>query len=679
MPLSRLQFQLEAVAAGSRARAARFRTLHNEVLTPLFMPVGTQATVRAQPVEVLEECGSQILLANTYHLLLRPGPEVFDRFGGIHGFMCWNKSVLTDSGGYQIFSLPHSRSMSEEGAVFQSYVDGKTILLSPELSIRTQRSIGSDIMMVLDQCIPSTASHAEARAALELTRRWAVRSMAARGDSPQSLFAIMQGALFEDLRRESAAGLTELPFDGFAIGGLAVGEDKSQREDVCEYSAALLPEDRPRYLMGVGTPLDLLEAVHRGVDMFDCIIPTQLAKRGSIFTSRGMVQLRRSVYKFSQEAPDPECPCPTCGKYTRAYLHHLTKARETLGWQLMGQHNLHYYNRLMRDIRQSILEGRFMKFYCRMKPLLGLEDVDNLSVRPAPARPLLPPSLGAYEIHTAKAGFSSIRHRASGEIMHSVTPPIEEARELYVVQSRLADRLREDTDSPLVIWDVGLGAAANAMAAIHCYEELAAVQPLRPLQIISFENDLDSLRLAVTHNHRFPYLRHRAPSGILARGQWGARKHPELSWVLVPGDFQETLTTTSALPDIIFFDMFSTRTNNAEWSVAAFRKLFRVVGQHPAELFTYSASTAVRVALLAAGFHVARGRPAGVKGESTVALTPACAASRAYPMLGADWLTKWEKSHARYPDALPVEDRPAFDLLITGHAQFQPVMSGAPR
>src|SRR3954452_24862712 len=214
MTPSRLNFRIEARATGSRARAARFQTLHNEVQTPLFMPVGTHATVKAQLPQTLEDAGSQILLANTYHLLLRPGPEVFRRIGGIHGFMSWKKSVLTDSGGFQIFSLPHSRTMTEEGAAFQSYLDGRTILLSPEVSIETQKAIGSDIMMVLDQCIPSTADEATARAALELTQRWAVRSLAARGDSPQAMFAIVQGALFPELRRQSASGLCELPFDG---------------------------------------------------------------------------------------------------------------------------------------------------------------------------------------------------------------------------------------------------------------------------------------------------------------------------------------------------------------------------------------------------------------------------------------------------------------------------------
>jgi len=505
MTNSRLQFHLEATATGSRARAARFRTLHNEVQTPLFMPVGTHATVKAQLTQSLEDAGSQILLANTYHLLLRPGAQVFDAIGGIHRFMSWKRSVLTDSGGFQIFSLPHARSMSEEGAVFQSYLDGDTIMLSPEVSIATQRSIGSDIMMVLDQCIPSTADLSTAREAMGITHRWAARSMAARGDSPQSLFGIVQGALFEELRRESADCLIEMPFDGFAIGGLAVGESKSAREDICAFTADLLPRDKPRYLMGVGTPLDLLEAVHRGVDMFDCIIPTQVAQRGGAFTSRGFLQFRRSVYKVADEPLDPECKCPTCARDSRASLHHLTKARETLGWQLLGQHNIYFYHQLMREIRQSILEDRFLELYHAKRTFLHEDDMDNPVIHPKVKRKKTPSlQLGNYEVHTAFEGFSSIRHVSSGEIMHSRNEPMEEARQLYIEQANLAQRVCEGEGeagaSPLVIWDVGLGAAANAMAAIACYEAAAQAGPVRPMQILSFENDLDSLELAFRHS-----------------------------------------------------------------------------------------------------------------------------------------------------------------------------------
>jgi queuine tRNA-ribosyltransferase len=299
--MSRLNFILQKQATGSKARAGRFQTLHNEVLTPIFMPVGTQATVRAQLPSIVAETGARILLANTYHLMLRPGPEVFQKIGGIHKFMNWPRSVLTDSGGFQIFSLSKARKMKEEGAEFKSYVDGTKYLLTPELSISVQKSIGSDIMMVLDQCVPSTCEREVAEAAMHLTHRWAQRSLVARGDSLQSMFGIVQGACFEDLRRQSADFITQMPFDGFAIGGLAVGETKNEREDFTELVTGFLPSDRPRYLMGVGTPIDLLEAVHRGVDMFDCIIPTALAQQGVAYTSHGRLRLGRGVYKFFEE------------------------------------------------------------------------------------------------------------------------------------------------------------------------------------------------------------------------------------------------------------------------------------------------------------------------------------------------------------------------------------------
>ncbi len=669
---SRLAFHLDAQATGSRARAATFRTLHNEVRTPLFMPVGTQATVKAQTPEFLAAAGSQILLANTYHLLLRPGPAVFDHFGGIHKFMQWPRSVLTDSGGFQIFSLPRSRAMTEEGARFQSYVDGALLLLSPEVSIATQRSIGSDIMMVLDQCIPSTADEAMARQALALTQRWAVRSLAARGDSPQALFGIVQGALYPQLRRESAQGLMDLPFDGYAIGGLAVGEEKHQREDVCAMTAELLPEDRPRYLMGVGTPLDLLEAVHRGVDMFDCIIPTQVAKRGTLFTSVGIIQLRRTVYKFADEPPDPQCACPTCQTYSRAYLHHLTKTQEALGWQLMGQHNIWFYHRLMEQMRSHILADTFAAFYAEQRYRLAAEDVAHPPL-PDPGPPVASKSrsLGDYAVHTSPAGHSSIQHVASGEIMHSLTPPMEEAQALYIEQSQLAQRLRAVSDAaPLVIWDVGLGAATNAMAAVLCYEALAEQGiPLRPLQLVSFENDLDSLRLALRHKPQFPWLRHGAADAIVMRGAWQSRRFSGLSWELRAGDFQSSMQLPSAAPDLIFYDMFSSKTHAEQWTAASFLRLFSLCRAHATQLFTYSTSTAVRVALLTAGWHVAHGRAFGVKSETTLALTPS-ASHPEHRMLGAAWLKKWACSHAQFPPNLPADQREDFAKTILKHPQF---------
>ena len=678
--MNRLHFRVEARAAGSQARAATFQTLHNAVQTPLFMPVGTQATVKAQLPQTLEDAGSQILLANTYHLLLRPGPEVFRRLGGIHRFMSWPKSVLTDSGGFQIFSLPHSRSMTEAGAVFQSYTDGRTILLSPERSIETQQAIGSDIMMALDQCVPSTADEATAREALGITHRWAARSLAARGDdSPQALFAIVQGALHRELRRESASTLCGLPFDGFAIGGLAVGESRAQREDTCEFTAALLPPDRPRYLMGVGTPLDILEAVHRGVDMFDCIIPTQVAQRGGAFTSRGYLQLRRSVYKFSDEPLDPACRCPTCARYSRAYLHHLTKTKETLGWQLLGQHNIHFYHRLMREIRESILADRFLELYRDRRATLHEDDLDNPAFDPGP-KPAKLRRRGDYEVHVAPEGFASIRQISSGEIMHARTPPLEEARLLYIEPSRLAERLRAadaGDAEPLVVWDVGLGAAANAMAAIRCYEEEAAAGgAVRPMRLVSFEHDLDSLRLALAHHWDFPYLWHGGPAGILKSGRWQSGKFAGLSWELVAGDFLENIGPAPALaaPTVIFYDPFSGNSDGRLWTFDAFRRLRAAVGARAVELFTYSASTAVRGALLAAGWHVAKGRGIGHRPETTVALTPEALdgpdAGR-HELLEGAWLDKWRRSGARTPAALPPHEQAAFEAAILRHPQFQ--------
>ncbi len=669
--MSRLPFQLQARATGSQARAAAFRTLHNEVLTPVFMPVGTRATVNAQLPETLVDVGSQVLLANTYHLLLRPGIEVFRSLGGIHRFMNWHRSVLTDSGGYQIFSLPNSRSITEVGAVFRSYVDGRTMLLSPEVSIEAQRAIGSDIMMVLDECVPSTADESTARAALELTHRWARRSMVARGDSTQALFAIVQGALFPQLRKESALGLVLMDFDGYAIGGLAVGEGKSAREDTCALTAEMLPVDKPRYLMGVGKPVDILEAVHCGVDLFDCIIPTQMAQRGGAFTSIGFVQLRRQIYQSADIPLDPACNCPTCRLHSRAYLHHLTKTQETLGWQLIGRHNLSFYHRLMRDIRSSILEDRFLEFYHVQREQLQQGDPDHppRSVKPKRRKARV---LGDYEVHIAQEGFASIRHRVSGEIMHSRLPPMQEARELYVKQSNLLQRLQEsERPTPLVLWDVGLGAASNAMAAIECYERAAAKGAVRNLQIVSFENDLDSLRLALRHNAFFPSLHHPAPRALLETGEWQSKIHSGLRWTLKEGNFPEVLSAIASPPDLIFYDMFSGKTHAEAWTLAAFRQLYTACHGKAVQLVTYTCSTAARAGMLAAGFYVARGPSTGAKLETTLAMTPQAVTPR-HPLLGEDWLGKWSRSTARFPHDASDEDFLPLEMRIRQHPQFQP-------
>ena len=375
--MSRLQFKILAESTGCAARTTVFETLHGQVKTPIFMPVGTQATVKGLTPESLKYVGSNVLLANTYHLMLRPGVEVFQKFGGIHRFMNWDRPVLTDSGGFQIFSLSKERKITETGATFKSYIDGRKILLSPEESINVQKAIGSDIMMVLDECVPSTSTHKVAEKAMHLTHRWAQRSLDARGDSLQALFGIVQGACYEDLRRASADALTSMPFDGFAIGGLAVGESKSQREDFCELTASLLPKDRPRYLMGVGTPLDILEAVYRGVDMFDCIIPSNLAKRGTAFTSVGKVHIYRGTYKFSEGPLDAACACSTCAVYSRAYLHHLIKADEYLGWKLMSKHNLFFYHQMIEEIRQAITDDTFIEYHRQKRDVWSRGDDEH--------------------------------------------------------------------------------------------------------------------------------------------------------------------------------------------------------------------------------------------------------------------------------------------------------------
>jgi len=419
--------------------------------------------------------------------------------------------------------------------------------------------------------------------------------------------------------------------------------------------------------MGVGTPLDILEAVHRGVDMFDCIIPTQVAQRGGVFTSRGYLQLRRGVYKFSDEPLDPGCSCPTCRRYSRAYLHHLTKTRETLGWQLLGKHNIHFYHQLMREIRESIFSDTFLSLYQEKRAMLHEDDMDNPVLVQTPKKPKRQ-VLGNYEIHTAREGFASIRHIHSGEIMHSRTPPMDEANRLYIEQSRLSGLLRESGAEPLVIWDVGLGAGANAMAAINCHGKEAG--PVRDLHIISFENDLDSLRLAFRNNDQFHYLRHSAPAAILKESKWTSKSHPGLSWTLVSGNFLEVMEAAPAPPDLIFYDMFSGKTNAEAWTLAAFRRLFAACRGRRAELFTYTCSTASRVAMLAAGFFVARGRSTGDKTETTIAFTPQ-AGRAGRDLLGADWLAKWRRSTARFPADLPSPEHPAWEEVILRHEQFR--------
>ena len=352
-------FDLLAVDPGSAARRGRVQTAHGPIETPAFMDVGTWGAVTGCDPAELEAVGTQVVLGNTYHLMLRPGPEALRAFGGLHRFMRWDGPMLTDSGGFQIFSLPNDRVIDERGARFKGYVDQQMHLLSPERSIEVQTAIGSDIMMVLDVCIDARSAEAEVRSAMDRTHRWALRSLAARQDPGQALFAIVQGGVVPALRDESAAVLTKHPFDGFAIGGLAVGETRHEREAITRYTAARLPAEKPRYLMGVGTPPDLLQAILAGVDLFDCILPTKLAWQGIAFTSTGRVRITRQAHQRDESPLDATCTCSTCRRFGRAYLHHLFKCSEPLAPRLLSLHNLHHYHALMAEARAAIEAGTF--------------------------------------------------------------------------------------------------------------------------------------------------------------------------------------------------------------------------------------------------------------------------------------------------------------------------------
>ena len=670
--MSRLDFKLEKTATGSRARATRFKTLHNEVTTPTFMPVGTHASVRSQSREDLLGAGAQVLLANTYHLLLRPGVEIFQQFGGIHNFMKWPKSVLTDSGGFQIFCLPNSRVMREDGAMFKSYVDNQTICLSPEKSIETQKFIGSDIMMVLDQCVPSTVEKSIAKNAMDLTHRWALRSLAARGDSPQSLFGIVQGACYQDLRIESAKIISDMPFDGYAIGGLAVGESRTEREDCTATVTDILPQDRPRYLMGVGTPIDLLEAVHRGVDMFDCILPNSLAQQGVTFTTIGKRDLRRAIYRNMDGPLDPGCTCYTCQTYSLAYLYHINRVRDTRAWQLLAIHNIHYYMTLTRQMREHILADTWLGFYNEQRDIIARNDAygPKSVIKPKDERPAHKWTRGRYEI-VEQDGIGRIRCVKSGEVMHSVNNPEVEARELYVEQSKLLERIGNAEEKPLVIWDVGLGSAANAMAAINAIESIPADVRPRKVKIISFENDMDALRLALGHRGLFRHLRHGGPETIVKDGHWTS-KCGQITWVLLEGDF--AVRKFDAEPaHLIFFDPFSSKTDSDLWTLKSFQEIHNHVKDEASLMFTYTTSTAVRSAMLASGFHVAHGQATGPKKETTVALTSKARRQEPeWPLLGDTWLSRWDRSDAKAPFGTSADDQ-TWDAVIRQHPQFQAV------
>lgn len=344
------------------ARRGRLEFDRGTVDTPAFMPVGTYGTVKAMTPEEVEASGAQIVLGNTFHLMLRPGVEVIRRHGGLHRFMHWERPILTDSGGFQVWSLAQRRRITEEGVSFRSPVDGSPVFLSPESSMEVQRQLDSDIVMIFDECTPYPATDDEARASMELSLRWAQRSREAHGEHPAALFGIVQGGMYPQLRRESLAGLCGIGFDGYAIGGLSVGEREDERLAVLDALEPVMPADRPRYLMGVGTPEDIVEAVRRGIDMFDCVLPTRNARNGYLFTRHGTVKIRNSRYQDDEAPLDADCDCYTCRNYSRAYLRHLDKCGEILGARLNTIHNLHYYQELMASLRAAIGKGQLAGF-----------------------------------------------------------------------------------------------------------------------------------------------------------------------------------------------------------------------------------------------------------------------------------------------------------------------------
>ncbi len=354
--------QFELMGAEGAARRGRLTFARGTVETPAFMPVGTYGTVKAMTPEELRGIGAEIILGNTFHLMLRPGTEIIEKHGDLHDFMHWDGPILTDSGGFQVFSLGNMRKISEEGVTFANPVNGSKVFMGPEESMAVQRALGSDIVMIFDECTPYPATEQQARDSMELSLRWAARSKAAHGDNPNALFGIVQGGMYEGLREVSLNGLTEIGFDGYAIGGLSVGEPKGEMLKVLDFLQPRMPEDKPRYLMGVGKPEDIVEAVLRGVDMFDCVMPTRNARNGHLFTRYGVVKIRNAVHAEDTRPLDTECGCYTCQNYSRSYLRHLHRSNEILGARLNTIHNLYYYQELMAGLRGAIEEGRLEAF-----------------------------------------------------------------------------------------------------------------------------------------------------------------------------------------------------------------------------------------------------------------------------------------------------------------------------
>lgn len=369
-------YEIHAECPWSGARAGAFKTRHGEVKTPVFMPVGTQSTVKALTWDQVDSAGSQIVLANSYHLYLRPEHKLIERAGGLHGFSSWKKPILTDSGGFQVFSLEDLRKISEDGVAFKDHVNGQEHFIGPAKSMEIQNSLGADIIMAFDECVKNPATYDEAKAAMERTHRWLEVCIKHHSRaSEQALFGIVQGSTYEELRRESANVVTSFDLPGFAIGGVAVGEERSLIEKMVKFTAPLLPRNKPRYLMGVGTPWDILHAVYCGIDMFDCVLPTRLARHGAAFTSNGRVSFRNAKFREDFDALEPGCKCFTCSNHTRAYLHHLVHMKEMTASTLLSIHNIHFLHKETKACRDAILEGRFKEYFLEKSKLLGNDAV----------------------------------------------------------------------------------------------------------------------------------------------------------------------------------------------------------------------------------------------------------------------------------------------------------------
>ena len=363
-----MTFELQYTDAYSDARAGRIQTAHGEILTPIFMPVGTVGSVKAVAPDDLGHIGAEIILGNTYHLYLRPGDELIARRGGLHRFAAWDKPILTDSGGFQVFSLSELRKIRENGVEFRSHLDGSKHLFTPEKVVEIQRNLNSDVMMVLDECVAYGTPYDYTMKSVDLTTRWAMRSRAAhpKGTAGNLLFAITQGGFFQDLRSRSVEQLCGHDFDGFAVGGLSVGEPKAEMYALLAHTAPLLPADKPRYLMGVGTPLDIVTGIANGIDMFDCVLPTRNARNGTLYTSQGKINIKRKEYAEDDGPLDPACSCYTCRTFSRAYLRHLQHSGEISAFRLNSVHNLTYFLDLVRGAREAIREGRFAAYAARI-------------------------------------------------------------------------------------------------------------------------------------------------------------------------------------------------------------------------------------------------------------------------------------------------------------------------